>query len=87
MLTMCAALELAPYKIRVNAVCPGFTRTPMTEGIYPDEQIWRQAAEDNPSKRVGRPRDVANAVRFLLSDDAEYINGTHLLVEGGSLLK
>lgn len=87
MLTKCAALELSPYGIRVNAVCPGFTRTPLTEGIYPDEQIWNQAAERNPSKRVGMPKDVANAVMFLLSDAADYINGTHLLVEGGSMLK
>jgi NAD(P)-dependent dehydrogenase (short-subunit alcohol dehydrogenase family) len=86
MLTKCAALELAPYKIRVNAVCPGFTRTSLTEGIYPDEEFWERAAETNPSRRVGRPGDAAQAALYLLSDEAEYINGTHLLVDGGSML-
>jgi NAD(P)-dependent dehydrogenase (short-subunit alcohol dehydrogenase family) len=87
MLTKCTALELARYGIRVNAVCPGLTRTPLTEGIYPDEEIWTRAVEANPLKRVGHPRDSAQAALFLLSDDADYINGTHLIVDGGSLLK
>ncbi|HOI15119.1 MAG TPA: SDR family oxidoreductase [Geobacteraceae bacterium] len=87
MLTKCAALELAPYGIRVNAVCPGFTRTPLTEGIYPDEEVWTRAVEANPLKRVGHPRDAAQAVLYLLSEEADYINGTHLIVDGGSLLK
>lgn len=87
MLTKCTALELAPYAIRVNAVCPGFTRTQLTEGIYPDEEIWKQAAEANPLKRVGMPGDAAQAVLYLLSDEADYINGTHLIVDGGSMLK
>lgn len=87
MLTKCAALELAPYKIRVNAVCPGFTRTPLNERLCPDEKIWINAAESNPSKRIAEPRDVAKAVRFLLSDDADYVNGTHLFVDGGSMIK
>lgn len=86
MLTKCTALELAPYAIRVNAVCPGLTRTPLTEEIYPDEQVWRQAAERNPLKRVGRASDAAQAALYLLSDEAEYVNGTHLIVDGGSLL-
>lgn len=87
MLTKCATLEFAKYGIKVNAVCPGMTRTPMTESIYPDETIWVAASEANPSGRVGSPIDVANAVIFLLSDEAIYINGTHILVDGGSSLK
>jgi NAD(P)-dependent dehydrogenase (short-subunit alcohol dehydrogenase family) len=86
MLTKCAALELAPHNIRVNAVCPGLTRTALTEALYTDEAIWQQAAEANPSQRVGCPDDAAKAALYLLSDDAEYINGTHLIVDGGSLL-
>lgn len=86
MMTKCAALELAPYGIKVNAVCPGFTRTPMTERIYKDESIWEQSAQNNPSKRVGHTKDIANAVMFLLADESNYINGTHILVEGGSSL-
>ena len=87
MLTKCAALELAPYGIRVNAVCPGLTRTPLTMGLYPDDEFWEQASKANPSGRVGEPSDVASATLFLLSEDADYINGTYLLVEGGSVLK
>ncbi len=87
MLTKCSALELAPYGIRVNAVCPGLTRTSLTERIYPDEEVWTRAVESNPMKRVGHPRDAAQAALFLLSDDADYINGTHLIVDGGSLLR
>lgn len=86
MLTKCAALELAPYKIRVNAVCPGFTRTPLNERLCPDEKIWIETAEANPSNRIAEPNDVAKAVMFLLSNEAEYINGTHLVVDGGSML-
>lgn len=86
MLTKCAALELAPYNIRVNAVCPGFTRTGLTEAIYRDQELWTQAAAANPSNRLGLPDDAAKATLYLLSDEAEYINGTHLVVDGGSLL-
>jgi NAD(P)-dependent dehydrogenase (short-subunit alcohol dehydrogenase family) len=86
MMTKCAALELAAYKIRVNAVCPGFTRTALTEALYAEEALWTQAADANPLQRVGRPADAAKATLYLLSDEAEYVNGTHLIVDGGSLL-
>jgi len=87
MLTKCAALELAPHNIRVNAVCPGFTRTGLTETLYPDPAHWMEAAATNPSQRVGLPDDAAKATLYLLSDEAEYVNGTHLIVDGGGLLR
>lgn len=86
MLTKCAALELAAYGIRVNAVCPGLTRTPLTSGLYPEDKEWEKASRANPSGRTGVPSDIAGATLFLLSDEADYINGTHLLVDGGSML-
>lgn len=87
MLTKVAALELSKYGIRINTVSPGFTRTPLTEDIYPTEDEWRNAGNNNPSGRVGRPIDMANAVLFMLSDYADYVNGDNLEVNGGSILK
>ncbi|MEK6960425.1 MAG: SDR family NAD(P)-dependent oxidoreductase [Nanoarchaeota archaeon] len=86
MLTKVAAKELAKYNVRVNTVSPGLTRTPLTESIITDESEWRKIAKSNPSKRVGKPEDIANAVLFLLSDEADYVNGTNLEVNGGSVL-
>ena len=80
-LTRSMALQLAPEGIRVNAVCPGFIDTPML-GVAGGGRT-RMAAEC-PMKRLGEPRDIAKAVRFLLSDEASYITGTHLIVDGGS---
>ncbi|MGA7827409.1 MAG: SDR family oxidoreductase [Geobacteraceae bacterium] len=87
MLTKCAALELAPYNIRVNTVCPGLTRTELTDTLYAEQTFWSQSAAANPSNRVGLPEDAAKATLYLLSDESEYINGTHLVVDGGSLLQ
>ena len=87
MFTKCAALELAPYGIRVNTICPGFTQTPMNETIYPDKKFWEQIADANPLKRIAETSDVANAVLFLLSDKADYMNGAELTLDGGANLK
>jgi NAD(P)-dependent dehydrogenase (short-subunit alcohol dehydrogenase family) len=87
MLTKVAALELADYGIRVNAVCPGLTPTGMTQTIYPDATKWIQAANSHLLKRLGTPADIAKAVRFLLSDQSDFINGDALVVDGGSLLQ
>lgn len=86
MLSKVAAKELAEYRIRVNTVSPGLTRTPLTESIIPDEATWEKLSGMNPSKRVGKPSDVANVVLFLLSDEADYINGVNIDVNGGSNL-
>jgi 3-oxoacyl-[acyl-carrier protein] reductase len=92
--TQCMALELADYKIRVNCVAPGLTRTDLTERMFirdegsakAAEQLWQELANKNPSKRVGMPEDVANLVSFVASDKAQYINGEILSVNGGSNL-
>ncbi len=86
MLTKVAAKEFAKYNVRVNTVSPGLTRTPLTESIITDEKEWQEISSANPSKRVGEPKDIANAVLFLLSEKADYINGTNLEVTGGSVL-
>ena len=81
------ALELAPHRIRVNAVEPGWIDTPGERAFATEEEIQKQAA-DLPLGRLGRPEEIASAVAFLVSDDASYITGSVLRVDGGiSLIK
>lgn len=84
--TQVSALELSKYKIRVNSVSPGLTNTPLAMKGWTDAEIEEQK-NNNPMYRIGEPIDVANAVLFLLSDKASYINGENINVNGGSLLK
>jgi len=76
------AVELAPY-VRVNAVAPGFIETPMTATLLHDAERRRAVEERVPAGRVGVPEDVGAAVRFLLSNEASYITGEVLTVDGG----
>ncbi len=83
-MTKTLAKELGKYGIRVNAVAPGFILTPMVEKM-PEKVI--QMIEGKPSlKRMGRPEEVAAAYAFLASDEASYITGTTLNVDGGMVL-
>jgi len=78
------ALELAPRKIRVNCVAPGFVRTPMFQRV---ERLWteeqRARVEALHPLGLGQPEDVANAIAFLLADSARWITGSVLVVDGG----
>ncbi|HRW34067.1 MAG TPA: beta-ketoacyl-ACP reductase [Thermotogota bacterium] len=78
------AKELARYKIRVNAVAPGFIRTPMTENL--PQKVLDYMTEKTPLKMIGDPIDIANAFLFLASDDARYITGQILGVDGGLVI-
>lgn len=78
--TLALARELAPYKIRVNAVGPGITNTDMVSAL-PDEMI-KPLIQSIPLKRLGEPEDIANAYVFLASDKASYITGQVLMVDG-----
>ncbi|HEY3743371.1 MAG TPA: SDR family NAD(P)-dependent oxidoreductase [Bryobacteraceae bacterium] len=80
-----AAAELGPYGIRVNAVCPGLIRTPLTQSSFDNPQILKDYFRHMPLGRGGEPQEVANAVAFLASDFASYITGAALLVDGGQL--
>jgi len=81
-LTKVLAGELGPRGIRVNAIAPGSVPTPATEGFVTPEQ-YKQRAKNIPLGRNGTPEDVAKAAAFLLSDEAAFINGAMLAVDGG----
>lgn len=82
--TKSLALQAAPYKVNVNAVCPGPIRTAMTEAW--GDSVNRSFAEKIPWKEYGEPEDVAAAVAFLASDSARYITGETLDVNGGFIM-
>ena len=86
MLTKCCALELTKkYNIKTNTVSPSMTMTPLVRKSYTEDEI-KKTAEKNPSGRLGTIEDTVNAVLFLLSEQADYINGENLNVNGGILL-
>ncbi len=78
-----AALELAPHSITVNAVGPGMIATPMTQPLLENAEDAGEYLKNIPLGRFGVPADVAGAVAFLASDDAAWITGHHLIVDGG----
>ena len=83
MLTRVAALELGPQGVRVNAIAPGFVESPMTA---PTRATSRQAfLEAIPLGRTGQPDDIAKAALYLLSEDASWVNGETLVVDGGEV--
>lgn len=90
--TRVAAAELAPQRIRINAVVPGFIATRIFGGMFGlgseeaqgmAERIAERSGRANPVGRSGRPEDIAQAVAFLASDAADFITGTALTVDGG----
>ncbi|EAQ02098.1 putative short chain dehydrogenase [Pseudooceanicola batsensis HTCC2597] len=82
-MTRSAARELAPRRIRVNSICPGVIDTPM---FYENDPAQLATFRETvPLGNLGKPEDIANAVAFLASDEAGYITGTDLLVDGGML--
>jgi NAD(P)-dependent dehydrogenase (short-subunit alcohol dehydrogenase family) len=94
-LTKVAAAELARYKIRVNAICPGFIQTNIfasTVGANKQEAqeintvLGQAAASVQPVARPGVPSDIAEAAAYLASDAAGFVTGTHILVDGGMLV-
>ncbi len=80
-LTRVLALELGKYNVNVNAVAPGLIDTPLTQDL--PEKILAQLIEAQPTRRMGKPEDIANAVAFLLSGESEFITGQIIHVDGG----
>jgi meso-butanediol dehydrogenase/(S,S)-butanediol dehydrogenase/diacetyl reductase len=78
------ALELGPYGIRVNVVCPGMIRTPMTTPMFADPENVERIRAAHPIGREGDPEEIAATNAFLVSDDASFITGSVLAVDGGN---
>jgi len=87
MLTRSLAVDLVEHGIRVNAVCPGYILTPMTEPYAADPQTGGAIRAAIPMGRFGDPAEVAAAIAFLASSDASYITGELLVVDGGRLAR
>jgi NAD(P)-dependent dehydrogenase (short-subunit alcohol dehydrogenase family) len=77
------ALELSP-RVRVNAICPGVVRTRLAEALWKEHEQALSAV--TALGRIGEPADVADAVAFLVSDEASWITGETLVIDGGQLL-
>ena len=89
--TRTLGIELGPFGVNANAIAPGFIATEMTDATarrlkMEPEQLRQMNAEHNPVRRVGFPEDIAAAAAFLCSDEASYITGQTLYVDGGAKL-
>jgi meso-butanediol dehydrogenase / (S,S)-butanediol dehydrogenase / diacetyl reductase len=87
-LTRALALDLASHGIRANCICPGVIDTPLTDlflrASEDPEALRKEYATSNPLQRLGTPREVANCVLFLASDEASFVTGAAIFVDGGS---
>jgi NAD(P)-dependent dehydrogenase (short-subunit alcohol dehydrogenase family) len=83
MLTKCLAGELARYRIRVNAVGPGFVKTSMSGSSYTRESWVKARLAETPLRRLGEPEDIANACLYLVSDESSFVTGEAIYADGG----
>jgi glucose 1-dehydrogenase len=80
------AQELAPYRIRVNSIAPGAIRTPINRAAWETPEALRELLRLIPYGRIGLPEDIGRAAAWLVSDDADYVHGQTLVVDGGMTL-
>jgi len=85
LLTKTLALELGPHNIRVNCVCPGYIVTESTEAMDSPEFVSNYVQNKIPLRRTGKPEEVASVIAFLASDDASFVHGDAILIDGGQL--
>lgn len=86
MMTKTAALELATEKVRVNSVAPGAIKTPINQNVWGDPKGLSDLLRKIPTERMGETEEIAKVVAFLCSDEASYITGATLYVDGGMTL-
>ena len=77
------AIQFAAYNIRSNIILPGPIETPMQERWKKNPKAKKQLSKIIPLQRIGKPKDVANTILFLLSNEGGYITGTEIIVDGG----
>jgi glucose 1-dehydrogenase len=77
---------VAPYRIRVNSICPGAIRTPINRAAWETPEAYHALLKLIPYKRIGEIEDIGRVAVFLASDEADYIHGTSLFVDGGMTL-
>jgi glucose 1-dehydrogenase len=82
-LTQTLGVELAPYRINVNAICPGNIRTPMNEQKLADPDYLKAMLNMTPWGRIGETSDVTPAAVYLASDESDYMTGAKLVIDGG----
>ncbi|MEJ6540950.1 MAG: SDR family NAD(P)-dependent oxidoreductase [Halioglobus sp.] len=82
-----AAEELSPFKIRVNAVRPGLTRTEATQALFDDPDIYQRFAAEKPLGRLGEPSDIAQGIRYLAGPESSWVTGQSFAIEGGNELR
>lgn len=82
-LTRALALDYGECGVRANAVCPSLTRSEMTEDMFQDEALMKRFKDRLPIGRAAEPADIAGVVAFLASEDARFVNGINLPVDGG----
>jgi glucose 1-dehydrogenase len=80
------AQEVAPYRIRVNSICPGAIRTPINTAAWDTPEAYKELMTLIPYNRIGEPKDIAQVAVWLSSDHSDYITGTSIFVDGGMTL-
>ncbi len=93
-LTRSLAIDYGPHGVRINAVCPGFVKTPMLQGAFEGfaahlgvtaEEVSARATAYLPLRRAAEPEEIASVCLFLASDDASFMTGSHIVVDGGTM--
>ena len=82
-ITKAMAPELGPFNIRVNAVAPGVTNTPLMAHVFRDPEAIKSVTATHPIGRLGEPEEIAAVIVFLLTDDASFMTGSIVSVDGG----